>query len=129
MPRSSCSGSTAGLLQPAASTAASTAKTSTRSITDYHSVVTPDADSTLRIVTYNIHRCRGMDRRTRPDRVAEVLRETDADVIALQEVVGAAPQGGSQIEEIGALLGMGWVMASTRHLRTHLFGNVVLSRH
>jgi endonuclease/exonuclease/phosphatase family metal-dependent hydrolase len=86
-------------------------------------------DSTLRIVTYNIHRCRGMDRRTRPDRVAEVLRGVNADVIALQEVVGAGPQGGSQIEEIGAALGMGWVMAPTRRLRHHLFGNVVLSHH
>jgi endonuclease/exonuclease/phosphatase family metal-dependent hydrolase len=86
-------------------------------------------DSTLRIVTYNIHRCRGMDRRTRPDRVAEVLRDVHADIIALQEVVGAGPQRGSQIEEIGAALGMGWVMAPTRHLRNHLFGNVVLSHY
>jgi endonuclease/exonuclease/phosphatase family metal-dependent hydrolase len=70
-----------------------------------------------------------MDRRTRPERVAEVLRDVNADVIALQEVVGAGPHGGSQIEEIGAALGMGWVMAPTRHLRSHLFGNVVLSRH
>jgi endonuclease/exonuclease/phosphatase family metal-dependent hydrolase len=91
--------------------------------------VTPDDSTRLRIVTYNIHRCRGMDRRTRPDRVADVLRDVDADVIALQEVVGAGPHGGSQIEEIGAALGMGWVMAPTRHLRSHLFGNVVLSRH
>ena len=91
--------------------------------------MTPDDSTRLRIVTYNIHRCRGMDRRTRPDRVAEVLRDIDADVIALQEVIGAGPHGGSQIEEIGAALGMGWVMAPTRHLRHHLFGNVVLSRH
>jgi endonuclease/exonuclease/phosphatase family metal-dependent hydrolase len=69
-----------------------------------------------------------MDRRTRPARVAEVLRAIDADVIALQEVVGAGPHGGSHIEEIGAALGMGWVMAPTRHLRGHQFGNVVLSR-
>jgi len=86
-------------------------------------------DSTLRIVTYNIHRCRGMDRRTRPERVAEVLRGVNADIIALQEVVGAGPHRGSQIEEIGAALGMGWVMAPTRHLRNHLFGNVVLSHY
>ena len=32
-------------------------------------------------------------------------------------------------EEIGAALGMGWVMASVRHLRGHQFGNVVLSHY
>ncbi len=79
-------------------------------------------------MTYNIHRARGMDRRTRPERVAEVLRAIDADIIALQEVIGAGPHGGSHIEDIGAALGMGWVMGPTRHLRGHLFGNVVLSR-
>jgi endonuclease/exonuclease/phosphatase family metal-dependent hydrolase len=82
----------------------------------------------LRVVTYNIHRSIGMDRRTRPDRVAAVLRGIDADIIALQEVIGAGPNGGSHIEEIGALLGMGWVMSSARHLRGHQFGNAVLSQ-
>ena len=89
---------------------------------------TPRTFVDIRVVTYNIHRCRGMDRRTVPARIAEVLRELDADVIALQEVVGAGPEGAGQAEEIGAALGMGWVMASVRHLRKHLFGNVVLSR-
>lgn len=83
---------------------------------------------TLRVATYNIHRCRGMDRLTRPDRVTAVIREVGADVVALQEVVGAGPRGVSHIEEIGAALGMGWVMAPTRHYRGALFGNVVLTR-
>ena len=82
----------------------------------------------LRVATYNIHRCRGMDRRTVPVRVTEVLREINADVAALQEVIGAGPAGAGQAEEIGAAVGMGWVMTSVRHLRNHLFGNVVLSR-
>ena len=82
----------------------------------------------LRIATYNIHRCRGMDRRTIPSRVADVIGDLNADVVALQEVIGAGPNGSGQAEEIGAALGMGWVMASVRHLRSHLFGNVVLSR-
>ena len=86
------------------------------------------ASPTLRIATYNIHRCRGLDGRTRPERIAAVLRAIDADVVALQEVVGAGPRGGGQIEELGALLAMGWVMAPARHLRGHLFGNAVLSR-
>ena len=82
----------------------------------------------LRVATYNIHRCRGMDRRVMPARIAEVLRVIDADIIALQEVVGAGPDGSGQAEEIGAALGMGWIMAPVRQLRRHLFGNVVLSR-
>ena len=90
--------------------------------------MTSGARATVRIATYNIHRCRGLDGRTRPDRIANVIRAIDADVVALQEVVGAGPRGGGHAEEIGAALGMGWVMAPARHLRGHHFGNAVLSR-
>ena len=82
----------------------------------------------LRIATYNIHRCRGLDRRVVPARVAAVLERIGADVIALQEVVGAGPTGEGQAQALGAALGMGWVMASVRQLRRHLFGNAILSR-
>lgn len=83
---------------------------------------------TLRVATYNVHRCRGLDGRTNPARIAEVVRSVAPDVIALQEVVGASPTSKGHAEELGALLGMGWVMAPARHLRGALFGNVVLSR-
>ena len=83
---------------------------------------------TLRVATYNIHRCRGLDGRTNPARTAEVIRAIDADVVALQEVIGAGPSSAGHAEELGALLGMGWVMAPVRHLRGSQFGNVVLSR-
>jgi endonuclease/exonuclease/phosphatase family metal-dependent hydrolase len=82
----------------------------------------------LRIATYNIHRSRGLDGRTRPERIAAVLSDIDADIIALQEVVGSGPRGGGHAEAIGAALGMGWVMAPARLLRGHHFGNAVLSR-
>jgi len=84
---------------------------------------------TIRVATYNIHRARGLDGRTNPARIADVIRSIDADVIALQEVIGAGGASAGQAAEIGALVGMGWVMASARHLRGCLFGNVVLSRH
>lgn len=90
--------------------------------------MTHAAPTPLRIVTYNIHRSIGMDRRRRPDRIALVLRDVNADIICLQEVVGAGPRGVSQIEEIGAALGMGSVMAAARKLRGHQFGNAILSR-
>jgi endonuclease/exonuclease/phosphatase family metal-dependent hydrolase len=84
---------------------------------------------TVRVATYNIHRGRGLDGRTRLERIAAVLATIDADIVALQEVVGASPLKPGQAAELGAALGMGWVMAPTRHLRrTALFGNVVLSR-
>jgi endonuclease/exonuclease/phosphatase family metal-dependent hydrolase len=114
--------------QPIVTTSIGAASDSARHITVYHNVVTHDGRAPLRIVTYNIHRSRGIDRRTRPERIARVLRAIGADVIALQEVIGPGPHGGSHIEEIGAQLGMGWVMSATRHLRGHQFGNVVLSR-
>jgi len=91
-----------------------------------HLSLRPHVD--IRVVTYNVHRCRGLDRRTVPSRTAEVLAEVDADVIALQEVVGAGPMSAGHAEEIGAALGIGWVMSPTRQLRGHQFGNVVMSR-
>jgi endonuclease/exonuclease/phosphatase family metal-dependent hydrolase len=83
----------------------------------------------VRVVTYNVHRCRGMDRRTRPERIAAVLAGIRPDIVALQEVVGAGLTGPGHAELIGAALGMGWVMAPTRERRRHQFGNVVLSRY
>jgi endonuclease/exonuclease/phosphatase family metal-dependent hydrolase len=83
----------------------------------------------VRVVTYNIHRCRGMDRRTRPERIAAVLATIDPDVAALQEVIGPGLTGVGHAEELGAALGMGWVMAPARELRRHQFGNVILSRY
>jgi endonuclease/exonuclease/phosphatase family metal-dependent hydrolase len=86
------------------------------------------AHTDLRIATYNIHRSRGMDRRTRPERIAAVLATIDPDIVALQEVIGPGRPGPGHAEELGAALGMGWVMAPTRELRQRQFGNVVLSR-
>jgi endonuclease/exonuclease/phosphatase family metal-dependent hydrolase len=50
----------------------------------------------LHIATYNVHKCRGVDGRTRPSRIASVLKGLRADVVALQEVIGAGPGGKGQ---------------------------------
>ena len=42
--------------------------------------------TSLRIASYNVHRAIGADRRTDPGRILAVLREIDADVMALQGV-------------------------------------------
>jgi endonuclease/exonuclease/phosphatase family metal-dependent hydrolase len=82
----------------------------------------------LHIATYNVHKCRGVDGRTRPSRIASVLKGLRADVVALQEVIGAGPDGRGQEEDIGAGLNMVSVLASARILRGHLYGNALLSR-
>jgi len=65
--------------------------------------------SRLRIVTYNVHRCLGVDGKLSPGRIAEVIAETGADVVALQELdVRRARSGGvDQAEAIARELGMG----------------------
>src|SRR4029453_15550806 len=94
---------------------------------DYDSAVSLTTVRTLRIATYNVHRCRGLDGRTPPRRLGDGLRWVEADVVALQEVIGPGPHGGGHLEALGAALGMGWVMSAARQLRGHQFGNAVLS--
>lgn len=84
----------------------------------------------IRVATYNTHKGRGMDGRIRPSRVADVLREFDADVIALQEVVSLA--GGrreqNQAQYLADTVGFEFRIGETRKLRGAAYGNVVLSR-
>jgi endonuclease/exonuclease/phosphatase family metal-dependent hydrolase len=94
----------------------------------FYAFVADSSPHILRVATYNIHRCRGLDGRTTPARIAEVIASVKPDIVALQEVVGAGAQSSGHAEQLGALLGMGWVLAPTRHLRGRLFGNAVLSR-
>ena len=85
----------------------------------------------LRLATYNIHKCKGMDGRVLPDRIAEVLIALDADVIALQEVLSIS--SGVLRDDQAAYL-QSRLPAYTVHvgenriLRGGSYGNVTLSR-
>lgn len=83
----------------------------------------------LRVVTYNVHRCRGIDGRVRPARIAEVLREVDADVVALQEVLSVpGPHDQNQADYLARETGMHCQLGENRKMRGGAYGNVVLSR-
>jgi len=41
----------------------------------------------IRVASYNVHKCRGLDGRTSPERIASVIAELNADVIAIQEIL------------------------------------------
>ena len=43
------------------------------------------SQSSIRVATYNVHECVGSDGRQDPDRIAKVVLELDADIVALQE--------------------------------------------
>jgi endonuclease/exonuclease/phosphatase family metal-dependent hydrolase len=85
----------------------------------------------FRIATYNIHKGRGIDGRVRVERILHVLRDIDADIIALQEVV-VNPHGRSiqahQARYLAEELGHSYHFAETRLHRLGWFGNMTLSR-
>lgn len=58
----------------------------------------------IRIMTYHVHRCRGGDGRTDPERIAEVIRQAAPDLVALQDVNGEKDRG--QLAYLAAQLGM-----------------------
>lgn len=76
----------------------------------------------IRIVTYNVHKCRGLDGRTTAMRIAEVLREIKPDIAALQEVMS------HQVEIVARELALAFVMGENRKHRGYAYGNAVLSR-
>jgi endonuclease/exonuclease/phosphatase family metal-dependent hydrolase len=87
-------------------------------------------DMMVVVATYNIHACGGVDGRFDPQRVAEVIRELDADIIALQEV-------DAQHRIAGYVDQWAFLAAATGHhytagisLRTHRrnFGNALFTR-
>ena len=88
----------------------------------------PSVGVGLRVVTYNVHRCRGMDRRVVPERAARVLAALGPDLAGLQEVIGPAPHAPGHIPPIELAVGLDAAFATARSLRGHAFGNLVLSR-
>lgn len=86
--------------------------------------------SHLRVATYNVHKCRGMDGRIRPERIARVLRELDADIIALQEVVSldGPDRRKDHARHIADALGFHFRLGENRRLHGAAYGNLLLSR-
>lgn len=84
----------------------------------------------FRIATYNIHKCKGLDLRTSPERIIDVLRETQADIIALQEVVSVenGRREENQAQFIADALGFEYRLGENRKHLGGKYGNVVLSR-
>jgi endonuclease/exonuclease/phosphatase family metal-dependent hydrolase len=86
--------------------------------------------STLTVATYNVHSSVGRDRRCSPDRILRVLKEVNADIIALQEVSHRHIEGtdGDQFEYFRRRTGMHGVPGLNLLYDRRRFGNAVFSR-
>lgn len=84
----------------------------------------------IRLLSYNIHRCVGVDRRLSPERIAEVVAACDPDIVALQEVdVGRARSHGvDQAEAIARSLNMEPHFHPSLHVADERYGNAILTR-
>ncbi len=83
----------------------------------------------LRVMTYNVRACLGLDGARRPERVAEVIRRCEPDLVALQELdVGVARSGGvDQPARVAELAGMRAHFTAARPLGEGWYGNAVLA--
>ena len=83
----------------------------------------------VRILTYNVHRCVGADRRLDVGRVAAVIAAEAPDIVALQEVdVGRARTGGiDQAHDLARRLGMVSRFHAALQVEEEQFGDAILT--
>ena len=83
----------------------------------------------LRIMTYNVHRCVGVDRKLDPGRIAAVIAQSRPDIVALQEVdVGRSRTGGvDQAHAIAARLGMAFHFNAALKVQEEQYGDAILT--
>jgi endonuclease/exonuclease/phosphatase family metal-dependent hydrolase len=92
-------------------------------------VVTVRPDMQIRVASWNIHKGVGLDRRRDPERILAVLKEIDADIVALQEADKRFGTRDAILSEM-ALFEAGWQAVdcnpATPSLGWH--GNAIIAR-
>ncbi len=84
----------------------------------------------LRLLSYNIHHAEGVDGKLDLKRIAEVIIQSKADIVALQEVDQDVGRSGNvlQARELARLVGMNHVFGGNIKLQSGEYGNAVLTR-
>ena len=86
----------------------------------------------IRVVTYNIHRAIGVDRRFKPERIVRILHHHNPDLVLLQEVDEGVPRSREldMARELAAELGFAhFAVGHNVSLRKGRYGNATLSRY
>ncbi len=85
----------------------------------------------MRIMSYNVHACKGSDGVISPARIAEVIEDSDADIVALQEL-DCGRERSSRIDqamEIAKLADMHHHFHPIIQVEEEKYGDAILSRH
>ena len=83
---------------------------------------------TLRVATYNIHRCVGSDGIESRERIAAVLSDIDADVAALQEVAFDPADPKNILRDLAQSMDATAISGPTLLEKKGQYGNALLSR-
>lgn len=99
------------------------------SLAELPSAKAADKSHCLRVLTYNIHSCVGMDGKLSTARIARVIAQYQPDVVALQELDVDNSQSGQldQAHRIAEELGMVIHFHPIRHVEQGRFGNAILT--
>jgi endonuclease/exonuclease/phosphatase family metal-dependent hydrolase len=89
------------------------------------------SEAKLRVATYNVHGCMGMDRQRSEARIAEVIAEMSVDIVALQELdLGRRRSAGAdQTKMIAEQLGWYSHFHPAMRRDDEHYGNAILSRY
>ncbi|WP_426039268.1 endonuclease/exonuclease/phosphatase family protein [Brevundimonas sp. DC300-4] len=85
----------------------------------------------MRLVTYNVHRCVGVDKRLDVERIVGVIAELEPDIVCLQELdVGRARTGGvDQARAIADRLSMAVRFHAAMRVEAEEYGDAILTGH
>ena len=86
--------------------------------------------NTFRVMTYNIHHGEGLDRKVDLQRIADLIKREQADIVALQEVDKGVQRTAQRDcpAELATLTGMTCVFSNNYHFQGGEYGNAVLTR-
>jgi endonuclease/exonuclease/phosphatase family metal-dependent hydrolase len=89
----------------------------------------PASPRQLRVMTYNVHSCRGTDGKVDPVRIAEVIARHEPDIVGLQELdVGRRRTGGvDQAQAIATHLRMKFHFHPALSAAEELYGDAILT--
>jgi endonuclease/exonuclease/phosphatase family metal-dependent hydrolase len=99
-------------------------------LTACHSAPKAAAPKTFRVMTYNIHHGAGVDGKIDFQRIADLIKREQADMVALQEVDKGVQRTARRDcpAELAALTGMSCVFSNNFHFQGGDYGNAVLTR-